>query len=77
MRRVPGIWRRAGATAERPAPVQITIQLKAPKDVDAVFAQAVKAVATGVAEPADMFWSARFAQLRDPFGHHWMLNAPK
>jgi len=64
-------------TRERPAPVQITIQLKAPKDVDAVFAQAVKAGATSVAEPADMFWNARFAQLRDPFGHHWMLNAQK
>jgi PhnB protein len=64
-------------TAERPAPVQITIQLKAPNDVDAVFAQAVKAGATGIAEPADMFWNARFAQLRDPFGHHWMLNAQK
>lgn len=62
-------------TAERPAPVQITIQLKAPKDVDAVYAQAVKAGATGVTEPADMFWDARFAQLRDPFGHLWMLNA--
>jgi PhnB protein len=64
-------------TAERPAPVQLTIQLKAPKDVDAVFAQAVKAGATSITEPADMFWNARFAQLRDPFGHQWMLNAQK
>ena len=64
-------------TKERPSPVQITIQLKTPKDVDAVFAQAVKAGATGVTEPADMFWNARFAQLRDPFGHDWMLNAQK
>ena len=64
-------------TKERPSPVQITIQLKPPKDVDAVFAQAVKAGATGVTEPTDMFWNARFAQLRDPFGHDWMLNAQK
>ena len=64
-------------TKERPAPVQLTIQLKAPKDVDAIYAQAVKAGATGVSEPADMFWGARFAQLRDPFGHLWMLNAQK
>jgi PhnB protein len=64
-------------TAERPAPVQITIQLEAPKDVDAVYAQALKAGAVGIMEPADMFWNARFAQLRDPFGHHWMLNAQK
>jgi PhnB protein len=64
-------------TAERPAPVQITIQLKATADVDKVFAQAVKAGAVGIMEPADTFWNARFAQLRDPFGHHWMLNAQK
>ena len=64
-------------TAERPAPVQITIQLKKPADVDAVYAQAVKAGAAGLTEPADVFWGARFAQLRDPFGHHWMLNAQK
>lgn len=64
-------------TAERPAPVQITIQLKAPAEVDAVFAQAVNAGAAGIMAPADTFWNARFAQLRDPFGHHWMLNAQK
>jgi len=64
-------------TKERPAPVQLTIQLKAPKEVDAIYAQATKAGAIGVSEPADMFWGARFAQLRDPFGHLWMLNAQK
>ena len=62
---------------DRPAPVQLTIQLKKPTEVDAIYAQAVKAGAAGVSEPADMFWGARFAQLRDPFGHHWMLNAQK
>jgi PhnB protein len=62
-------------TAQRPAPVQITIQLKAPGDVDAVFRQALQAGGASVSEPADMFWNARFAQLRDPFGHLWMLNA--
>jgi uncharacterized glyoxalase superfamily protein PhnB len=64
-------------TAEHPAPVEITIQLATPKDVDAVYARAVEAGATGVSEPADMFWNARFAQLRDPFGHRWLLNAQK
>lgn len=64
-------------TAERPAPVSITIQLRSPGDVDAVYAQAVKAGGTGVSAPADVFWNARFAQLRDPFGHLWMLNAQK
>jgi uncharacterized glyoxalase superfamily protein PhnB len=25
----------------------------------------------------DMFWRDRFAELTDPFGHRWMLSAPK
>jgi len=24
-----------------------------------------------------MFWGDRFAELTDPFGHSWMLSAPK
>ncbi len=62
-------------TAERPSPVDIVIQLPAPRDVDAVYRRAVDAGATGTMEPADMFWGARFAARRDPFGHGWMLNA--
>lgn len=62
-------------TKERPSAVGIVIQLPAPKDVDAVYRQAVKAGATSNSEPADMFWGARFAALTDPFGHGWMLNA--
>ena len=65
-------------SARRPngdSPVGIVIQLPTPKDVDAVYAQAVKAGAKGTQEPADMFWGARFAALTDPFGHGWMLNA--
>jgi PhnB protein len=27
--------------------------------------------------PQDMFWGDRFAELTDPFGHSWMLSAPK
>ena len=63
-------------TEERKSPVGIVIQLPQPKDVDAVFRQAVGAGAKGTAEPADMFWGARYAALTDPFGHNWMLNAP-
>src|SRR5919198_225381 len=51
------------------SPVGIVIQLPAPKDVDTVYAQAVKAGAKGTQEPADMFWGARYASLTDPFGH--------
>lgn len=42
-------------------------------DVDEVYAHAVAAGATAVAEPADTFWGDRYAMLRDPFGHLWSL----
>jgi PhnB protein len=61
--------------ADRKSPVGIVIQLPAPKDVDAVFKQAVTAGAKGTQEPSDMFWGARYAAMIDPFGHEWMLNS--
>lgn len=42
-------------------------------DVDATVEQAVKAGATVMMPPADMFWGDRFATLDDPFGHHWSI----
>jgi PhnB protein len=43
------------------------------KDVDAAYARAVEAGATGVMPPADMFWGDRFGQVEDPFGHVWSI----
>jgi PhnB protein len=43
------------------------------KDVDAAYAKAVAAGATGVMPPSDMFWGDRFGQVEDPFGHVWSL----
>ena len=43
-------------------------------DVDAVFARAVDAGATSLAEPADQSHGARHGTLVDPFGHRWMLS---
>ncbi|MAT05633.1 MAG: hypothetical protein CL424_11390 [Acidimicrobiaceae bacterium] len=45
-------------------------------DVDAVFAAAVEAGATALAEPADQSHGARHGTLVDPFGHRWMLSQP-
>jgi uncharacterized glyoxalase superfamily protein PhnB len=45
-------------------------------DVDATYAQAVAAGATGERPPADQFHGNRTATLRDPFGHRWMLSKP-
>jgi uncharacterized glyoxalase superfamily protein PhnB len=44
-------------------------------DVDASFARGVAAGATAIMPPTDMFWGARYAQLRDPFGVTWALSS--
>jgi len=46
-------------------------------DVDAVAQKAKRADAIINQEPEDMFWGDRFAAFTDPFGHHWMIGAPK
>ncbi len=46
-------------------------------DTDAAFARAVEAGATPVMPPEDMFWGARYAQVRDPFGVLWAFNQPR
>jgi PhnB protein len=47
------------------------------KDVDAIATKAKRADAIINTEPQDMFWGDRFAQFTDPFGHEWMIGAPK
>lgn len=42
-------------------------------DVDTLSAQAVRAGAELLQPPTDMFYGARSAMLRDPFGHLWVL----
>ncbi len=43
------------------------------ENADACFAQAVKAGATALMPPADMFWGDRYGKLKDPFGHQWAI----
>lgn len=63
-------------TAKNLAGVAIALHYAKPADVDAAYRRAMEAGCKSVQEPADMFWEARFAMLRDPFGHRWMMNAP-
>jgi Uncharacterized protein conserved in bacteria len=55
-------------------PVNIFLYVK---DVDAAFQQAVKAGATSVMPPTDMFWGDRYSKLTDPFGHSWSIATHK
>ena len=43
------------------------------EDVDGVYARAVEAGATSLAEPADQFYGDRCARVADPFGNHWSI----
>ena len=46
------------------------------KDIDAWWKRAVDAGAEVVMPLAEMFWGARYGQIRDPFGVDWALNQP-
>ncbi len=61
---------------DNPAPVAVAMHFGAPAEVDAAFKRAVEAGCKSTMAPEDTFWNARFAMLKDPFGHRWMLNAP-
>ena len=45
-------------------------------DVDATYALAVERGASGDRPPADQFYGARAATVRDPFGHRWTIQTP-
>ncbi|POR51871.1 VOC family protein [Bosea psychrotolerans] len=58
------------------ASMAININLPAPADIDAAVARAEAAGAHVVMPAGDVFWGARYARIRDPFGHIWSFNAP-
>jgi PhnB protein len=56
-------------------PVGLMVQWRSPADVDRLHDQAVAAGAVSDTAPRDEPWGARYAALRDPFGHRWWLFA--
>ncbi|WP_343819742.1 VOC family protein [Castellaniella daejeonensis] len=50
----------------------VTLHLYVP-DADAAFERAVRAGATSVMAPADMFWGDRYGVVQDPYGHRWSI----
>lgn len=59
-----------------PATMSVSVEFPSAKEVDETFARATQLGAKGETQPTNSFWGTRFAVLRDPFGHRWMLNAP-
>ncbi len=43
-------------------------------DVDAVFNSAIKAGATEISPAKDYEYGYRQAEIKDPFGHHWLIQ---
>ena len=60
-----------GHPLQAPQAFNLTLQVD---DIDAWWSRAVAAGATVVMPVQEMFWGARYGQLRDPFGVLWTMN---
>jgi uncharacterized glyoxalase superfamily protein PhnB len=63
-------WGGLGPKLLKGSPVTVHLYVE---NVDATVKQAVAAGAKITMPLADMFWGDRYAQLEDPFGHHWSV----
>jgi uncharacterized glyoxalase superfamily protein PhnB len=62
-----------GHALQAPQAFNLTLQVE---DIDAWWSRAVAAGAEVVMPVQEMFWGARYGQLRDPFGVSWSMNQP-
>lgn len=62
-----------GCVLEEPKGYNLTLYVD---DIDGWWKRAVDAGAEVVMPVAEMFWGARYGQLRDPFGVLWAMNEP-
>ena len=60
----------SGPKSLKGSPVMVDMQVE---DADAVVKKAVAAGAKITMPLADQIWGDRYAQLEDPFGHHWSV----
>ena len=58
------------------ATVSISLEFATGKEVDDTVTRCASLGATTEMGPMNSFWGTRFAVIRDPFGHRWMLNGP-
>ena len=62
-----------GCAAEAPQAFNLMLMVSG---IDSWWQRAVEAGATPVMPVAEMFWGARYGQVRDPFGVLWAINEP-
>ena len=66
----------AQAQSAEQVTMSVSVEYDETKAVDEVCARASSLGAKIETQPTNTFWGTRFATLRDPFGHRWILNAP-
>ena len=59
-----------------PVTASVSLEFDTPGKVDEVYKRATALGAAGEMGPTNSFWGTRFAIVRDPFGHRWMMNGP-
>jgi catechol 2,3-dioxygenase-like lactoylglutathione lyase family enzyme len=59
-----------------PVTMSVSLEFDTRQELEEVFTKATGLGAKGDVQPTNSFWGTRFAVIRDPFGHRWMLNAP-
>ncbi len=59
-----------------PVTMSVSLEFATKQELEDAFAKATSLGAKGDVQPTNSFWGTRFAVIRDPFGHRWMLNAP-
>jgi uncharacterized glyoxalase superfamily protein PhnB len=59
-----------------PVTMSVSLEFASAAEVDETFQRATRFGASGEMGPTNSFWGTRFAIVRDPFGHRWMMNGP-
>lgn len=58
------------------ATMSVSLEFDTAGQVDETVKRAAALGATTEMGPVNSFWGTRFAVVKDPFGHRWMLNGP-
>jgi len=57
--------------------MSVSLEFDTATEIDEICSRASGLGAKIETQPTNSFWGTRFAVLRDPFGHRWILNAPR
>jgi PhnB protein len=57
--------------------MSVSLEFDRAEQIDELFKRATSLGAKCETAPTNSFWGTRYAAIRDPFGHRWLLNAPQ